>query len=78
MAVALLLVFVSMFLPVLIGTGVTAMTYDQWADGCFVRLGAELPGGGQWLSCWLLLASAATNVGMFEAEMSSDAWQVAG
>jgi hypothetical protein len=26
----------------------------------------------------MLMASTLTNVGMFEAEMSSDAWQVAG
>jgi L-asparagine transporter-like permease len=33
---------------------------------------------GPWLGYWMLMASTLTNVGMFEAEMSSDAWQVAG
>jgi amino acid transporter len=33
---------------------------------------------GPWLAYWLMLGSALTNIGMFEAEMSSDAWQVAG
>jgi amino acid transporter len=34
--------------------------------------------GGKWLSWWLMFASALSNIGMFEAEMSSDSWQVAG
>ena len=33
---------------------------------------------GPWLGYWMILASSMTSIGMFEAEMSSDAWQVAG
>jgi hypothetical protein len=33
---------------------------------------------GPWLSYWLMFAAALANVGQFEAEMSSDSWQIAG
>ena len=52
------------------------MSFDQWTDGSFVRLGYEIV--GPWLGIWLIISSALTNIGMFIAEMSSDAWMVAG
>src|SRR5690348_13879472 len=76
MGIAVLLVFFSAFLPVLIGTGASSKPYSEWTDGYFITLGKEIV--GPWLSYWMMLASALTNVGMFEAEMSSDSWQIAG
>ena len=48
----------------------------DWKDGYFVHLGGVV--GGFWLGRCMLLGSAIANVGMFEAEMSSDAWQICG
>jgi amino acid transporter len=76
MFIAVLMVFLSCFLPVLIGTGASKDPYTEWRDGYFVRLAAEVV--GPWLGYWMMFAAAVTNIGMFEAEMSSDAWQVAG
>lgn len=76
MGIAVCLVFFSAFLPVLIGTGASAAPYSDWKDGYFIQLGREIV--GPWLSYWMMLASALTNIGMFEAEMSSDSWQIAG
>ena len=76
MGVAVLLVFFSLFLPVLIGTGASSQPYTEWTDGYFIQLANEVV--GSWLSYWLMLAAALTNIGMFEAEMSSDSWQIAG
>lgn len=76
MGIAVLLVFLSAFLPILIGTGASEAPYTEWTDGYFVTLAKEIV--GPWLSYWLMLASALTNIGMFEAEMSSDSWQIAG
>ena len=73
---AVLLVFMSTFLPILVGTGAYEGDWSDWSDGFFITLGVEIV--GPWLGYWMLLASTMTNVGMFEAEMSSDAWQVAG
>lgn len=76
MGIAVLLVFFSAFLPVLVGTGASTAPYSEWTDGYFITLGKEIV--GPWLSYWMMLASALTNIGMFEAEMSSDSWQIAG
>ena len=73
---ALILVFLSTFLPILIGTAASDRPYYEWTDGYFVALGVEI--AGPWLGYWMMAASSMTNIGMFEAEMSSDAWQVAG
>lgn len=76
MAIAVGLVIVSGFFPILIGTGATDASSQEWTDGYFVRLSGEI--GGTWLALWMILAAALSNIGMFVAEMSSDAWMVAG
>lgn len=41
----------------------------------------QKPGGdicGKWLVAWIVMASAASSVGMFEAEMSADSFQIMG
>jgi amino acid transporter len=76
MFLAILLVFITLLVPILVATGASDAPYDQWTDGYFVQLGREI--GGPWLAYWLMFASALSNIGMFEAEMSSDSWQVAG
>ena len=74
MLLALLLVFLLTFVPVLVGTGATSTPYTAWTDGSFTRLASEIV--GPWLGIWMVLSSAVSNVGMFEAEMSTDAFQV--
>jgi amino acid transporter len=76
MGLALVLVFVSLFFPVLIGTGASNAPYTEWTDGYFVQLAREIV--GPWLAWWFMLAALLTNISMFEAEMSSDSWMVAG
>lgn len=75
-ALAVLLVFLSTFIPVLIGTGASHDPYQEWTDGYFVHLSSEIV--GPWLSYWMMIGGTLTTIGMFEAEMSSDAWLVAG
>ena len=48
--------------------------YIEWTDGHFVHLASLV--GGRWLGAFMLVGAAISSVGMFEAEMSSDAWQV--
>jgi amino acid transporter len=74
MGIAVVMVFVSCFMPVLIGTGVSAAPFSEWKDGYFIRLSFDAI--GPWLGYWMMGAAAVTNIGMFEAEMSSDAWCV--
>nr|GMD02684.1 probable polyamine transporter At3g19553 [Ipomoea batatas] len=48
----------------------------QWSDGHFAEVGMLI--GGSWLKWWIQAAAAMSNMGLFEAEMSSDAFQLLG
>jgi len=76
MLLAVLMVLLVLLLPILVATGASSAPHTEWRDGYFVVLAGEIV--GPWLGVWMILASALSNVGMFEAEMSSDSWQVAG
>lgn len=47
LAIAVLLVAVSGFFPILIGTGASSANYNEWTDGYFVHLSTEIV--GSWL-----------------------------
>jgi amino acid transporter len=74
--IAVALVALSLVLPLVVAIGASSLPYDRWTDGSFAGIAMEI--SGPWLGHWMMAASAVTNIGMFEAEMSSDAWQVAG
>ncbi|KAJ6841955.1 uncharacterized protein M6B38_303830 [Iris pallida] len=74
---AVVLVVGSYLVPLLAGTGATEAGSDgQWTDGFFAEVGAGI--GGAWLGWWIRAAAAVSNVGLFEAEMSSDSFQLLG
>ncbi|KAK6118693.1 hypothetical protein DH2020_047606 [Rehmannia glutinosa] len=75
---ALILVVLSYFFPLLIGTGANSVPLDRsvWSDGYFSDIAKIL--GGVWLRFWVQGASALSNMGMFVAEMSSDSFQLLG
>ncbi|EFJ04485.1 hypothetical protein SELMODRAFT_138613 [Selaginella moellendorffii] len=77
LAAALVLVVASYLLPLLAGTG-AAPPGDRklWADGYFAHIALKI--GGGWLKWWVELAALLSNAGMFEAEMSSDSFQLLG
>lgn len=50
--------------------------WSLWQDGYFATVAEAV--AGRWLGVWVVLAAAVANVGLFEAEMSSDALQVMG
>jgi len=79
---AVVLMVVAYVVPLLVGTGVCIPHGDgcapasAWADGYFSKVAAEV--GGRSLQCWLLLAAGLSNIGLFEAEMCSDSYQIYG
>ncbi|KAM3397326.1 putative polyamine transporter isoform X1 [Capsicum galapagoense] len=73
---AVILVVLSYFFPLLIGTGAVPLQRDLWTDGYFSDIAKIL--GGVWLRCWVQGAAAVSNMGMFVAEMSSDSFQLLG
>jgi hypothetical protein len=61
-------------IPLLAGTGaLPSETAAEWTDGFFSEVGQRI--GGSWLRVWIQAAAAMSNMGLFEAEMSSDSFQ---
>lgn len=73
---AVIVVFTSYLIPLLAGTGALKSDSNEWSDGYFAEVGMLI--GGFWLKWWIQAASAMSNLGLFEAEMSSDAFQLLG
>ncbi|KAL0422517.1 UNVERIFIED_CONTAM: putative polyamine transporter [Sesamum latifolium] len=73
---AVVLVVCSYLVPLLVGTGAVETDSGEWSAGYFAQIGMLI--GGSWLKWWIQAASALSNMGLFEAEMSSDAYQLLG
>ncbi|KAG5398249.1 hypothetical protein IGI04_020063, partial [Brassica rapa subsp. trilocularis] len=74
---AVLLVMGSYLIPLMAGTGaLSESSSGEWSDGYFAEVGMLI--GGVWLKGWIQAAAAMSNLGFFEAEMSSDAFQLLG
>ncbi|GLJ56142.1 hypothetical protein SUGI_1205170 [Cryptomeria japonica] len=73
---AVLLVVGTYILPLLSAIGSIDLVRSQWNAGYFADVAKIL--GGFWLQWWVEAASALSNMGMFEAEMSSDSFQLLG
>ncbi|KAF2294566.1 hypothetical protein GH714_012654 [Hevea brasiliensis] len=73
---AVFLVVSSYLIPLLAGTGALKNSSSEWTDGFFAEVGMLI--GGAWLKWWIQVASAMSNLGLFEAEMSGDAFQLLG
>ncbi|RZC44539.1 hypothetical protein C5167_037482 [Papaver somniferum] len=73
---AVVLVMCSYLIPLLAGTGALESKPSEWSDGYFAEVGMLI--GGVWLKWWIQAAAAMSNMGLFEAEMSSDAFQLLG
>lgn len=52
-------------------------TLQDWTLGYYAKVAQDLP-YGKFLAVWIVLAAAASGVGQFQAEMSSDAYLIQG
>jgi amino acid transporter len=76
MFLSVLFVIVGYLIPLLISIGASTTHYSQWDAGFFTYIADEI--AGPWLGAWMLLAAAVSNIGLYEAEMSGDAYQLMG
>lgn len=60
---------VGYLLPLLVATGATDSTQAEWVDGQIA---------GPWLGGWVVFSAGISNLALFKAEMSADAWQLVG
>ncbi|KAL2612963.1 hypothetical protein R1flu_024655 [Riccia fluitans] len=71
------LVVLGYLIPLLAGIGAISDDHrDDWEDGYFAQVGMLV--GGAWLAWWITAAAAMSNLGLFQAEMSSDSYQLLG
>lgn len=75
LGLAVVLVVSSYLFPLLVGLGVAADGSD-WTLGYFADVGEKV--GGKWLAWWIVVAAAVSQLGQFEAEMSTDSYQLQG
>eukprot|EP00977_Amphora_coffeiformis_P026257 scaffold25204_cov193-Amphora_coffeaeformis.AAC.2 len=77
MWMAWLMVGLGYFLPLLVAFGVTTdVAPNEWVDGYLATVVYNTV--GPWLAKWLVFAAAISNIGQFQAELSSDAYLLAG
>eukprot|EP00798_Chlamydomonas_sp_ICE-L_P006811 gene6811-30783_t len=69
---AVLLVVMMYLLPSMAALGITTDKAD-WTLGCYGRVAQKI--GGNWLAVWILVASACSQIGQYQAEMASDSYQ---
>ncbi|KAL7574619.1 hypothetical protein ACA910_002971 [Epithemia clementina (nom. ined.)] len=76
MAWSVVMVASCYFLPLLIALGASTAKQTDWVDGYFAVVAQGI--AGPWLGAWLVFAAGISNIAMFQAELSSDAFQLMG
>jgi len=74
MILSVLLVAASYILPLLVALGASDSPQSEWKAGQLTVVAGEVV--GHWLAAWTVLAAAASNLALFLAELSGDAYQV--
>jgi len=73
---SVLLVVSCYLFPLMIAIGATDTNQRDWVDGYLASITSEI--AGPWLGAWTVFAAGISNVGQFQAELSSDAFQLMG
>ena len=76
MAYSVLFVVLGYLFPLLVALGATETKQTDWSEGYLANIATQI--GGPWLGAWTVFAAGISNLALFEAEMSSDAFQLMG
>ena len=76
MFLGLAMVVFGYVVPLLVAVGATDYSQADWVDGFLENVAVDI--GGKWLGVWTVFAAGISNIAMFEAEMSSDSYQLMG
>uniref|UniRef100_A0A6S8J0A1 Cationic amino acid transporter C-terminal domain-containing protein n=1 Tax=Amphora coffeiformis TaxID=265554 RepID=A0A6S8J0A1_9STRA len=76
MILSVFLVAASYILPLLVALGASDSDQNEWKAGQLTVVAGEVV--GHWLAAWTVLAAAASNLALFLAELSGDAYQLMG
>ncbi|OWZ12819.1 Amino Acid-Polyamine-Organocation (APC) protein [Phytophthora megakarya] len=76
MLISVLLIALTYLMPLFGATVFNSPNWTTWDDGSFSGIASAL--GGTFLSTWIMLASFASNAGMYIAELFCDSFQIMG
>jgi len=62
--------------PLMVAVGATDYAQEDWVNGHLAVVAVDI--GGNWLGAWTIFAAGISNLALFEAKMSSDAFQLMG
>jgi amino acid transporter len=64
------------FLPLAVAIGASEAEQHEWVDGYLARVTGDVI--GPWLGAWTVFAAGISNIALFQAELSADAFQLMG
>jgi amino acid transporter len=73
---SILLVVLGYLIPLLSALGATDSSPHDWVDGYLATAASQI--GGPWLGAWVVFSAGVSNVALFLAELSADAFQLMG
>lgn len=76
MFLSVIFVVFSYLIPLLASLGAIESEQADWDAGYFTHVATKI--GGSWLGMYTVLAAGISNIALFEAEMSGDAYQLMG
>ncbi|KAL3850389.1 hypothetical protein ACJIZ3_012271 [Penstemon smallii] len=71
-----LLTCLGYLIPLLAATGATPLDQEKWVDGYFADLAVVI--AGKWLKIWIEIGAVLSVMGLYEAQLSSCAYQILG
>jgi amino acid transporter len=73
---SILMVVAGYFLPLLVALGASDAAQEDWVDGYLARAATQIV--GPWLGGWTVFSAGISNIALFQAELSADAFQLMG
>ena len=74
--IGLIMTIVFYIVPLMVAVGATNYSQSEWVDGHLGTVAVDI--GGSWLGGWTVFAAGISNLALFEAELSADAFQLMG
>lgn len=62
--------------PLLVALGASEASQEDWVDGYLAKACSDIV--GPWLGAWTVFAAGISNIALFQAELSADAFQLMG
>ena len=76
MKYAFVMVFCGYLFPLLVALGASDAPQSEWVDGYLATVASDIV--GPWLGDWTIFAAGISNIALYQAELSTEAYQLMG